>query len=87
MQAGAPASLVLNGVESYSRLVQEEVLRLLAEYPHLEGEDPRVLFSRYIVAETAPDFASVLRRNAFALLHLRAVDRAERANPFTGDAA
>lgn len=72
---------------TYLMRVNREAQRLLAEHPHLEGESPDVLFSRYITRETAPGYESVLRRAAFAVLHLRAVDRAEQASPFTGDAA
>lgn len=75
-------------LDSYLERVREEARRLIKEHPHLEGESPDRLFCRYISPETAPSFESVLRRSAFALLHLRAVDRAEMADFSSGgDAA
>lgn len=78
---------VVSDLEDYAFRAQAHANALLVEFPHLEGEDPRVLFSRFIVPETAPDYESALRRAAFALLHLRAIDRSEQQDPFTGGEA
>jgi hypothetical protein len=40
-----------------------------------------------VTPETAPDYASCLRRAAFGVLLLRAKDREEMASPTSGDAA
>jgi hypothetical protein len=55
--------------------------------PGLDGEDPRVLFSRMVTPETLPDYSSCLRRAAFGVLLVRAQHRAELADPSTGGEA
>lgn len=67
--------------------VHGEVLRLQRDQPHLLTEDPRALFARMVTPELAPDYESLLRRAAFAVLCLHARDRADVASPTTGDAA
>lgn len=67
--------------------IGEEALRLLTTQPHLAGQDSRGLLGRVMTPETSPDFDSLVRRAALAVLAVRAKDREEQASPFTGDAA
>lgn len=71
----------------YVELVHAEAVRLLKQNPALAGEDARVLFSRMVTPELAPAFDSLVRRAAFGVLAARAQDRADTANPTSGDAA
>lgn len=67
--------------------VHGEVLRLQRDQPHLLTEDPRALFARMVTPELAPDYESALRRTAFGVLWLHALERAELVDPLSGDAA
>lgn len=70
-----------------SKRVLNRAVQLLAEQPHLATADPRSLFSRMAVPATVIDYESAVTRAAMGLLLACAVDRAEQASPFTGDAA
>lgn len=74
-------------LDKYFDAIRDETHRMVQAEPALAFAPPDVLFARMTIAETAPDYGSCLRRAAHGFLLLRAQDRAERANPFTGDAA
>lgn len=75
-------------LDKYFDVIREETHRLVQAEPALAFAAPDVLFARMTAAETAPDYASCLRRAAYGFLLLRAQDRAEQSSPFTGgDAA
>lgn len=68
--------------------IRGELHRLVQEEPGLAFAGPDVLFQRLTVPETAPGFASCLKRAALGVLLVRAVDRAEGVRVDTGgDAA
>lgn len=83
----ARATDTLVQLDEYLNRIRVEVHRLLDEQPHLEGQDTKGLFSRVIVPTSLLTYESALRRAAISVLVLRAVDRSELADPFTGDAA
>lgn len=67
--------------------IRAEVHRLVQAEPALASAGSDVLFARFAVPETAPDFASFVRRAALAVLAVRAKDREETLDPTSGDAA
>lgn len=74
-------------LSDYFDPIHVELHRLVQQEPGLAFAGPDVLFARMVTPETAPDYASCLRRAAFGVLLVRAIDRAEQASPTTGDAA
>lgn len=67
--------------------VRGRALELVAQQPHLAGEDPRVLYSRLITPTTLVTYESALQRAAVAVLLVAAVERAETVDPTSGEAA
>lgn len=66
--------------------VRRRISRLVHDRPHLVGEDPRSLLSRLIATAQGPmSYEEAERLAAFAVLHLRAVERAERVRVDTGN--
>lgn len=86
-RAGNVTGSTARELDDYLFRVKAHALRLLSEYPHLDTEGPGGLFSRMAGPGDSSSYDSALRRAAFALLFLRAVDRSEQASPFTGNAA
>ena len=62
-------------------------MRIVELEDRYAGGDPRVLFSRVITPETAPDYASLVNRAAFAVLAAAARDRADALDITSGDEA
>ena len=67
--------------------VRGRALELVAQQPHLAGEDPRVLYSRLITPTTLVTYESALQRAAVAVLLVAAVERAETLDPTSGETA
>jgi hypothetical protein len=82
-----PAGITAGEIDRWLEKVGGELRRLVKEQPHLLGQDPRGLLGRIMTPELAPDYESCLRAAAFAVLRVRAQDRAEHASPTSGDAA
>lgn len=77
-----------NGVlEPHLTPIRDELHRLVMAEPGLAFAGPDVLFYRMTAPETAPDYASCLRRAALGVLLVRAQERAETADPTSGGEA
>jgi hypothetical protein len=67
--------------------VHGEVMRLQRAYPHLGTEGPGGLSCRMLGPSSDDGFESALRRTAFGVLWLHALERAETVDPTSGTAA
>jgi hypothetical protein len=70
--------------------VRRRISLFMLEQPHLAGADPRDLQSRVAALSGSASRLTgedALRLAAFSVLHLLAVERAERVRVDTGDAA
>lgn len=67
--------------------VRARAIRLIVEQPHLNGEDPRVLWSRLLTPTMLVTGEVALQRAAIAVLLLASVERAENLDISSGDDA